>query len=93
MQFDIDAGGKLADVRFTGGCPGNLEAISRLLEGMEAGEAVSRLTGITCGKKPTSCPDQLARAVRKVLDGEGDSMRARPAGAASLGFGLGNPFA
>lgn len=57
-------GGKLKGVKFVNGCPGNLEAMARLLEGMTVAEAVKRLKGITCGDKPTSCSDQLARALQ-----------------------------
>lgn len=93
IQFDIDTEGQLKSVRFMGGCPGNLEAICRLLEGQDAKEAVARMQGITCGKKPTSCPDQLAQAVQKVLDGNGEAMRSRPGSAVGMSLGLGNPFA
>ncbi|MFV0421111.1 TIGR03905 family TSCPD domain-containing protein [Oleidesulfovibrio sp.] len=93
IQFDVDAEGRLNNVRFMGGCPGNLEAICRLLDGMDAKDAVGRMQGITCGKKPTSCPDQLAQAVQKVLNGNGESMRSRPGSSAGMTFGLGNPFA
>jgi len=51
------------NVNFTGGCPGNLQAISLLLEGMSADEVVKKLKGITCGNKTTSCSDQLATAI------------------------------
>lgn len=55
--------GKLHNVSFVGGCNGNLQGIARLVEGMSVQEAVSRLKGIRCGLKSTSCPDQLARAL------------------------------
>lgn len=51
---------------FVGGCPGNLEGISRLVRDMPVDEAISRLEGIRCGMKLTSCPDQLARALKKM---------------------------
>ena len=51
-------------VAYTGGCHGNLQGISRLVEGMPAEEVVKRLEGIRCGRKPTSCPDQLCKALR-----------------------------
>jgi uncharacterized protein (TIGR03905 family) len=60
-------GGKISEVSFKGGCHGNLQGISRLVEGMEAGEAIARLKGIRCGFKSTSCPDQLAAALEKAL--------------------------
>ena len=56
--------GKLHNVVFTGGCNGNLQGISKLVEGMEIDEVISRLEGIHCGHKPTSCPDQLANALK-----------------------------
>lgn len=59
--------GIIRSVRFTGGCNGNLQGISRLVEGMPAKEAIAKLKGIRCGYKPTSCPDQLARALESML--------------------------
>lgn len=59
--------GKVHNVSFVGGCNGNLQGIGRLVEGMEVGEAISRLEGIKCGFKPTSCPDQLAKALKEAL--------------------------
>ena len=56
--------GKLTQVQFTGGCNGNLQGISHLVEGMPVDEVIRRLEGIHCGFKPTSCPDQLAKALR-----------------------------
>lgn len=66
VQFDIESG-KLHNVRFTGGCNGNLSGISALLEGMDAKEAVKRLKGLKCGFKSTSCPDQLSLAIEEAL--------------------------
>ncbi|HOX47852.1 MAG TPA: TIGR03905 family TSCPD domain-containing protein [Spirochaetia bacterium] len=66
VSFSLD-GGRLASVRFSGGCPGNLAGIARLVEGLEAEEAARRLEGIRCGSKSTSCPDQLAKAIRRAL--------------------------
>ena len=62
IDFDI-RDGKVYDVKFTGGCHGNLQGIGKLVEGMEVQEVIDRLSGIRCGYKPTSCPDQLARAL------------------------------
>ena len=59
--------GKLRNVQYIGGCNGNLKGIGALIEGMDAQEAIARLEGITCGPKSTSCPDQLARAIKKAL--------------------------
>lgn len=66
ISFDIEEG-KLRNVQFVDGCNGNLQGIGRLVEGMDAKECVSRLKGIRCGYKDTSCPDQLARAIEKAL--------------------------
>ena len=56
----------IKSVSFTGGCNGNLQGISRLVEGMKVEDAISRLKGIRCGFKNTSCPDQLARALESL---------------------------
>ena len=69
IDFDI-VDGRLANVRFLGGCNGNLQGISRLVEGMEVSEAISRLEGIQCGFKGTSCPDQLAKALKQATEGK-----------------------
>ena len=58
----------IKSVSFTGGCNGNLQGISRLVEGMKVEDAISRLKGIRCGFKNTSCPDQLAHALRQALN-------------------------
>jgi len=50
-------------IEFQSGCPGNLQGVSRLAEGMKVEEVISKLQGIKCGDKPTSCPDQLAKAL------------------------------
>ena len=63
ISFDV-VDGKLKNVTFLGGCNGNLQGIGRLVEGMELDEAISRLEGIRCGFKTTSCPDQLAQALK-----------------------------
>lgn len=59
--------GVIDSVKFTGGCNGNLQGISALVKGMKPEEAISRLKGIRCGFKPTSCPDQLARALEEMI--------------------------
>ena len=66
IDFDIEDG-KLHNVQFQGGCDGNLKAIGKLLEGADARLAAETLRGNTCGKRPTSCADQLARAIDGVL--------------------------
>ena len=55
-------------VQFYGGCNGNTQGISHLVRGMKADEVIARLEGISCNGKGTSCPDQLARALRQMLD-------------------------
>jgi uncharacterized protein (TIGR03905 family) len=55
----------VTDVKFKNGCNGNLSGISVLVKGMNTNEAIAKLKGITCGPKPTSCPDQLARAIEQ----------------------------
>lgn len=57
------------DVNFTGGCRGNLTAISRLVEGLPVQEAIARMKGITCRPSGASCPDQLAKALEKAIEG------------------------
>lgn len=59
--------GVIQSVQFTGGCNGNLQGISRLVAGMSAQEAIEKLQGIRCGWKPTSCPDQLSKALTAAL--------------------------
>ena len=66
ILFEI-VDGKVKNVLFIGGCNGNLKGIASLVEGMDANEIISRLEGTTCGGKPTSCPDQLAQALKKAL--------------------------
>lgn len=63
-----DDGSKVLGVEFTGGCNGNLKAISSLLEGADVDFAIERLSGIHCGFKDTSCGDQLARALKKACN-------------------------
>lgn len=60
--------GRIQSVKFTGGCHGNLQGISALVKGMTVEEAVSRLKGIRCRDKATSCPDQLARALESMTN-------------------------
>ena len=59
--------GVIDSVKFTGGCNGNLQGISALVKGMKPEEAISRLKGIRCGFKPTSCPEQLAHALEEMI--------------------------
>jgi len=66
IEFDLDDKHVLRNVRFSGGCMGNRTGIAALVEGMKAEEVVKRLEGIPC-RMGTSCPDQLAKALKKVL--------------------------
>jgi len=67
-QIDLEIeDGIVKNVKYTGGCNGNLKAIARLVEGMEAARVVELLKGNTCGFKPTSCGDQLAAALEQAL--------------------------
>jgi len=59
--------GVVTDVSFSGGCEGNLTGVSRLVVGMQVDDAIARLRGITCGRKSTSCPDQLAKALEAMV--------------------------
>ena len=67
IDFESDEEGILRNVLFTGGCHGNLQGISILVRGMRAEDVISKLQGIRCGYKNTSCPDQLATALRAAL--------------------------
>lgn len=60
--------GIIKDVRIEGGCSGNLQGISRLVVRMKATDAIERVKGISCGGKPTSCPDQLSKALEEALE-------------------------
>ena len=66
IDFDIEDG-KLRNVKFTGGCAGNLLAIGKLIEGKDARETADLLRGNKCGRRPTSCADQLSKAIDKAL--------------------------
>lgn len=66
MSIDVEDG-IIEKVEVRGGCSGNLQGISALLVGMPVEEAIARLEGIRCGFKPTSCPDQIAQALRKCI--------------------------
>lgn len=63
IEFEVEDG-ILLDVRFLGGCSGNLKGIASLVKGMKVDEVIARLDGIQCGMKGTSCPDQLAKALQ-----------------------------
>ena len=67
ITFDLNDG-SVTGLSFLGGCNGNLQGISRLVEGLSAEEAIRRLEGIQCGFKSTSCPDQLAQALKQAIN-------------------------
>ena len=65
INIELD-GDVIKSVKFTGGCSGNTQGVAALVAGMKVSDAISRLEGIRCGMKPTSCPDQLAQALKKI---------------------------
>lgn len=66
-QIEIELDGDIVkNVKFVGGCHGNTQGVSKLVEGMKVDDVISRLKGINCGMKGTSCPDQLARALESI---------------------------
>ena len=67
MIVDVDEQGVIQSLQIVGGCDGNHKGIAALVKGMKAQEAVERLKGISCGPRPTSCPDQLARGLEQIL--------------------------
>lgn len=67
MRVELDDQGVIQNLTVVGGCSGNLQGISALVRGMTAQEAISRLKGINCGPRSTSCPDQLARGLEQIL--------------------------
>lgn len=71
MELDIE-GNRLKKLEVIGGCSGNLQGIARLVEGMEIDEIIKRLDGLKCGYKMTSCPDQLAKALKEYIAESGE---------------------
>ena len=71
MTVELDGDGKIKSLDVSGGCSGNLQGISVLVQGMDAQEAIRRLKGIRCGPRSTSCPDQLARGLEDILSRQG----------------------
>ena len=65
MRVEVDDAGIIQKMEVLGGCSGNLQGISMLLKGMPVEEAIRRMEGIRCGSKATSCPDQLAQALKQ----------------------------
>ena len=70
ITFDKADDGTITNISFVGGCNGNLKAISKLVDGCTVKQIEDKLSGNTCGRKPTSCADQLAIAVRKAYEAE-----------------------
>lgn len=66
IEIDIE-NGIINKVRFVGGCNGNTQGISKLVEGMKADDVISRLEGVNCNGRGTSCPDQLAKALKEAI--------------------------
>ena len=64
ITFEVEDG-KVKNVQFYGGCNGNLKGIGALVEGMDIDDVIARIEGVTCGMKSTSCPDQLAQALKE----------------------------
>jgi len=75
IHIALDDSGKIMEVTFEGGCPGNLQGIGKLVTGMPAAEVARRLRGTRCGYKQTSCPDQLALALDEMLASHPESGR------------------
>lgn len=66
IHVEVD-GSTITSVEFVGGCDGNTQGVAALVKGMDVHEAIRRMEGIRCGFKPTSCPDQLAKALRQAI--------------------------
>lgn len=66
-KIELAPGHTIESIEVVGGCNGNLKGISKLLKGMKAEDAIERMEGTTCGPRPTSCPDQIAKNLRKAL--------------------------
>ncbi len=69
MEIETE-GSKIVSLRVMGGCDGNLQGISRLIAGREIDDVIACLDGVRCGRKGTSCPDQLAQALKEIRAGE-----------------------
>ncbi|MBE6716075.1 MAG: TIGR03905 family TSCPD domain-containing protein [Ruminococcaceae bacterium] len=68
IEIELTEDNIIENVRFIGGCKGNTQGISALVKGMRAEDVIDRVSGIRCGFKPTSCPDQLSLALKKMLE-------------------------
>ena len=68
INIEVDDNGVISSVQFVGGCSGNTQGVAALVAGMNVEEAIRRLEGIKCGPRPTSCPDQLATALKQYVN-------------------------
>ena len=68
IYFEVEEDGTVHNVEYVGGCNGNVQGLAKLVEGMHIDEIIARLDGIRCGSKPTSCPDQLADALKQAKE-------------------------
>ena len=87
IRLELD-GDVIRSVQFEGGCHGNLQGIAKLVEGMTVDQVEARLSGIKCGMRKTSCPDQLAQAVRKAAEQAGKSQEDQAGSGSSNCFAL-----
>lgn len=67
IKFEIDENNKVSNIRFLGGCSGNTQGVAKLAEGRNANELITLLSGTDCGGRGTSCPDQLAKAIKEAI--------------------------
>ena len=72
MDIEVEDN-KLVSLKVMGGCSGNLQGISRLVEGMDIDEVINRLSGLRCGFKSTSCPDQISIALQQIIDKQAEA--------------------
>lgn len=68
IEIELDENNTVLNVKFNGGCHGNTQGIAGLVKGMQAEDVIARLENIKCGFKPTSCPDQLAKALKEMIN-------------------------
>ena len=80
INFELDEDHRVHNVQFLGGCDGNTKGIGLLVEGMYAEDIIKKLRGVTCGYKRTSCPDQLAQALEKELNGNPEALYLKASG-------------
>ena len=67
IVIELDSNNTILDIEFIGGCSGNTQGVAQLAKGMKASDVIAKLDGISCNGKPTSCPDQLARALKNMV--------------------------